>query len=86
MAVYAPDSKKCLEMYEDCISNVFKVFREGRRGGARSFYSTGDFNVELGLMCKNEKDNEELTKMYGPANHSLYLGCGGEGQTEPPGS
>ena len=29
-------------------------------------YITDDFNVELGLMCTDEKDNEELTKMYGP--------------------
>ena len=31
MAVYAPDSKKSLEMHEDCISSVVKVLREGRR-------------------------------------------------------
>ena len=37
MAVYAPDSSKSLEMYEDCISSVVKVLREGRRGGARDF-------------------------------------------------
>ena len=66
MAVYAPDSSKSLEMYEDCISSVTKALREGRRGGAKDFYSTGDFNVELGLMCTDEKDEEELTKMYGP--------------------
>ena len=40
-------------MYEDCISSVVKVLREG------------DLNVELGLMSIDEKDNEELTKMYG---------------------
>ena len=27
---------------------------------------TGDFNVELGLMCTDENDEEELTKLYGP--------------------
>ena len=57
---------KVLRMYEDCISSVVRVLREGRRDGARDFYITGDLNVELGLMCTNEKDNEELTKMYGP--------------------
>ena len=31
MAVYAPDSSRSLEMFEDCISSVFKVLREGRR-------------------------------------------------------
>ena len=50
VAVYAPDSKKSLEMYEECISSVVKVLREGRKGGARDFYITRDFNVELGLM------------------------------------
>ena len=34
--------------------------------GARDFCITGDLNVELGLMCTDENDNEELTKMYGP--------------------
>ena len=66
MAVYAPDSKKSLEMYEECVSSVVKVLREGRKGGARDFYITGDFNVELGLMCADERENGELTKMYGP--------------------
>ena len=66
MAVYAPDSKKSLEMYEECISCVVKILREGRKGGARDFHITGDFNVELGLMCTDENDSEELTNMYGP--------------------
>ena len=38
MAVYAPDSSKNLKMYEDCISSVIKVIREGRGGGARDFF------------------------------------------------
>ena len=42
-----------------------KVLREGRRGGAKDFYITGDLNVELGMMCTDENDIEELTKMYG---------------------
>ena len=66
MAVYAPDSKKSLEMFEECISSVVKVLREGRKGSARDFNITGDFNVELGLMCTDENDEEELTKLYGP--------------------
>ena len=66
MAVYAPDSKKSLEMFEECISSVVKVLREGRKGGARDFNITGDFNVELGLMCTDENDGEELTKSCGP--------------------
>ena len=47
------------------MSSVIEVLREGRRGGARDFHITGGFNVELWLMCTDEKDIEELTKMYG---------------------
>ena len=65
MAVFAPDSSKSLETYEAFISSVVKVLREGRRGGAKNFYITGDLNVELGLMCKMKKDIEELNEMYG---------------------
>ena len=36
-------------------------------GGAKDFYITGDFNAELVLMCTEENDDEELTKMYGPS-------------------
>ena len=47
------------------MSSVMKALREGRRGGARDFYITSGSSVELGLMCTDEKDIEELTKMYG---------------------
>ena len=50
----------------------FKIVREGLEGGARDFYITGDFNVELGLMCTVENDEEELTKLYGPLCWQLY--------------
>ena len=30
MAVYAPDSRKCQEIFKDCISSVVKVLRDGR--------------------------------------------------------
>ena len=56
---------KSLEMYEDCISSVMKVPREGRRGGAKDFFFTGDLHVELVLMCTDEKDDAELTNMCG---------------------
>ena len=55
---------KSLEMYEACISSVVKVRREGRRCGAEYFYTTGDLNAELGMMCTDEKDIEELEGMY----------------------
>ena len=66
MSVYAPDSKKSPEMYGECIASVVEVLREGRKGGARNFYIAGDINVEFGLMCTNENEEEELTKLYGP--------------------
>ena len=65
LAVYAPDPSKSLEMYETCISSVVKVLREGCRGGATDFYITCDLNVELGMMCTDENDIEELTGMCG---------------------
>ena len=58
VADYAPDSSKDMEMYETFLVNVLKVLREGRRGGTRDLYITGDLNVELGVMCRDEKDIE----------------------------
>ena len=60
----APDSGKSTEMYDALKSSVLEVLREGRQGGAKDI--TGDLNVELGLMCTDEKDIEELNEMYGP--------------------
>ena len=65
MAVCVLDSKS-LEMKEERIYIVAKALREGRKGGIRDFCVTSDFNVELGLMCRDEDHNELLTKMYGP--------------------
>ena len=42
------------------------MLREGRRGGDGEFYITGDLNVELGLMCTDDTNIEELNEMYGP--------------------
>ena len=66
MAVNAPDSKKSLEMFEECIASVVKVLREGRESGAKNFCIAGDINVEMGLMCTDENGEEELTKLCGP--------------------
>ena len=43
-----------------------EVLREGRKGVARDFYIKGDFNVELGLMCTDENNEEELTELKSP--------------------
>ena len=64
MAVYASDSSE--DMCEACVSSVFRVLREGRRGGANKFYITGDLNVELMMLCTDENDVEELNEKYGP--------------------
>ena len=39
-AVIASDSSKDMEMHEAFISSVIRVLREGRRGGAREFYTS----------------------------------------------
>ena len=58
MAVYAPDSNKSLKMYEECVSSVAKVLREGRKGGARDFFLTGELNVESqALKSRQERGN-----------------------------
>ena len=58
-------------IWETFILNVTKVPRKGLRGGATEFYMTGDFNVELGLLCTDE-DIEELNELYGPL---CWQGC-----------
>ena len=65
MAVFALDSGQNSEMYKAFISSILKVLREGRRCGAKDFYIAGDLNVELGIMCTDEKDIEVLNGMYG---------------------
>ena len=66
MAFHAPDCGKDLGVCETFILNVPRVLREGRRGGAREFYSTGDLRVELGLLFTDEEDIEEFNDMCGP--------------------
>ena len=41
-----------------------RVLLEGRRGGAKD-HIAGDLNVDLGMMCTDENDIEELTVIYG---------------------
>ena len=72
MAVYAPDSSEDMELYEACVSSVLRVLGEGRRGGAKKFHITCDLIVELGMICTDEKDIEELNEMYGPLCWQRY--------------
>ena len=32
----------------------------------KKFYISGDLNVELGMMCTDREDAEELAEIYGP--------------------
>ena len=65
-AVYAPDCKKDLDVYETFILNVTIILRERRRARAQELYITGDLNVELGLFSTDEDDIGEFHEMYGP--------------------
>ena len=66
MAVYAPNCKKEFDGHERFKKKGTNVLRDGRRPGAKEFDITGDFNVEPGLLCTDEDDNEELSEMYKP--------------------
>ena len=63
MAAYAPDAGKQQRCVGSFILSVFRVVREERRGGAKDFHITGDVNAQLGMMCTDEKDIEELSEM-----------------------
>ena len=58
--------------HETCVSNALRVPRDGRRGGAKKSYITGDLNVELGMICTYENDIEELNEMYGALFRQRY--------------
>ena len=53
-------------------SRTQKKLREGRREGAKSFYIAGDLNVELGLLCTDDDDADEINEMYGPLCWQYY--------------
>ena len=72
MAVYAPDCRKDLVVYETFVKDVTNVLWEGRRAEAKKSYIVGDLNVELGLLCAYDEDVEELKERYGPLR---WQGC-----------
>ena len=55
-----------LDVYETFVKNVTKISWEKRRARTKTFHIAGTHNVELGLLCTNEDDVEELNEMYGP--------------------
>ena len=65
-AVFDMDCKKDLDEHETLIMNVTRILREGRRAGAKDFHINSDINVELGLLCTGDDDNDELNEMFGP--------------------
>ena len=71
--LYALDCRKDLDVHVTFLVNVTKMSRERRRAGAKDFFITGDFNVELGLLCPHEDDFDELNEMHGP-----YVGKDGK--------
>ena len=75
MVVNAPDCKKDLDVHETFIVYVTKILWEGRPAGAKDLYITGDLNVELGVMCTDEHDNDELNEIHGPKHGASGLLC-----------
>ena len=63
MAVYAPDCREDLDVFETFVKNVTKVLWEGRRSGAKTFCIAGDLDVELGLLCFGDDDVEEVNEL-----------------------
>ena len=43
--------------------NVTQILREGRQRGVRRFFVAGDLNIELGLLCTGDEEDEELIDM-----------------------
>ena len=41
-------------------------FEKHARKEQKKFYISGDLNVELGMMCTDMEDAEELAEIYGP--------------------
>ena len=46
---------------------------KGAKEVQKKFYITGDLNVELGMICTDENDIEELNEMYGPLCWHVYV-------------
>ena len=50
-----------------------KFNRKGRRAGDKVFHIEGDFCMELGYLCTDDDDDQQLREMYG-----LQCWLGGE--------
>ena len=72
MCAHAPDSGKDLGEYEQLVEEMSKILRDGRQEGAKRFYIAGDSNIELGLRCTGDDEDEEQYDVYGP---QCWQGC-----------
>ena len=75
MCSYAPPSAKGFEEYEKIIVEMANVLHEGCWEGAKCFFIAGFFNIELGLLCTVQDEDEEMQGMYGP---QCWHGCDGD--------
>ena len=57
-------TKNALQMWLKFCAKAVRV--------AKNFYIAGDINVEFSLMCTDENEEEELTKLYGPLRWQGY--------------
>ena len=60
-----------MDVCEIFVKDVTKVLWEGRRAGAKKFYSAY-LNVELGLLSTGDDDVEDVNEMCGPL---CWQGC-----------
>ena len=74
MSVYALGSGNTWKILIKFMERMTLMLRDGRRRGAKRFYIAGDFNIELGLLCPGNEEDEELCGMYGP--HQRWQGYG----------
>ena len=58
--------EKTLEQYETFSEKLTNILQDGRSNGALCFCIAGDFNIELGVLCTGNVEDEELGGMYGP--------------------
>ena len=66
MSVYAPDSGKSLDEYEEFMVHVKKILKNGGQHETKQFFVAGDLNIQLGLLCTGDGEDDELLDMYGP--------------------
>ena len=60
------DLRRGGRLFSMCLEKTRRhTFHEGRRRGAKRIQIAGDFNIELGLLCTGDEEDENLFAMYG---------------------